>query len=277
VYTLVGNKPLTSIDKYLQSLSALFFECRGIARDVPITIDKIEVRLDFHIYDVINFDLLLGYPLEKIVGKNVSQGSLDEKLWEPASAIATSCLENPMVKPHPKQNPLEKMMHGCSFRSFESILFEVAKSATPEQYDFEEILHLCENERSSSPSTEFEPLPAGSEYIVLDHDRDPTMISHDESLEMENPWAMEFCEAPTVESKGKDSIDEHGSFILEIPQEPCSFNASPMSGTLCAPSNHEHYNHLKDLSCKIFMRLVVDAFVYHKHCKFRGCIVALTL
>ena len=53
------------------------------------------------------------------------------------------------------------------------------------------------------------------------------MISHDESLEMENIWAIEFYEALTLESERKDSIDEHGSFILEIQQEPCKFNASP--------------------------------------------------
>jgi hypothetical protein len=69
VNILVGNKPLTLIDKYLRSPSGLFFECWGIARDVPITIEKIEVRLDFHIYYVINFDLLLGYPLESSSGK----------------------------------------------------------------------------------------------------------------------------------------------------------------------------------------------------------------
>jgi hypothetical protein len=58
---------------------------------VPITIDKIEVRLDFRIYDVIDFDLLLG-GLEKLL--DASQGSLDKKLREPTSAIATCCLEN---------------------------------------------------------------------------------------------------------------------------------------------------------------------------------------
>jgi hypothetical protein len=67
---------------------------------------------------------------------------------------------------------------------------------------------------------------------------------------MENPWAMEFCEAPTLESEGKDSIDGHGSFILEIPQEPCSFNASSELDTLGAPSKHEDCNHLKVLPCK---------------------------
>ena len=66
VDTLVGNKPLTPTDKYFKSLSILFFECWGIARDVPITIDNIEVHLDFYIYDILDFDLLLGYLLEKL-------------------------------------------------------------------------------------------------------------------------------------------------------------------------------------------------------------------
>ena len=37
----------------------------GIARDVPFSIDKLEVHLDFYIYDILDFDLLLGLPLEK--------------------------------------------------------------------------------------------------------------------------------------------------------------------------------------------------------------------
>ena len=85
----------------------------------------------------------------------------------------------------------------------------------------------------------FEPLPSGPEYIVLDPDRYTNMTLHDASLEMENQWAMEFYEAPTLEYKEKDSLDEHGSFILEIPQEPCSFSASPESGMLSASRTHE--------------------------------------
>ena len=105
--TLVGNKPLTPTDKYFISPSGLFFECQGIARDVPIIIDKIEVRLDFYIYDILDFDLLLGYPLEKLLA---SHGSLDEKLREAGSATTTSCSENPLGKPLPMQNPLETII-----------------------------------------------------------------------------------------------------------------------------------------------------------------------
>jgi hypothetical protein len=93
---------------------------------------------------------------------------------------------------------------------------------------------------------------------------------------MENSWAIEI-ESPTLESKGKDSIDEHGSFILDMPHEPCLHHASPESSMLSAVSTHEDYNRLMVLSCKKFKGLVVDAYVYRKHCRFHVCSVALTL
>ena len=89
-----------------------------------------------------------------------------------------------------------------------------------EEYDSEDSLHFCEEERSSSPLIEFEPLSDGQESDVLDLDRDTTMIFHDEPLEMENQWAKESCEAPTLESKEKDFTNEHGIFTFDIPRKP---------------------------------------------------------
>ena len=166
-------------------------------------------------------------------------------------------------------------MHTSPFISSEPILLGVLESS--EEYDLEDSLHSHEDERSSSSLTEFEPLPDGLESVVLDLDRDTTMIFHDESLEMENQWAKKSCEAPTLESNEKDSSNEHENFTFDIPYRPCSFNATPESGMLSAPCTHEDYNQLKVLFCKIFRRLVVDAYVYRKHCRFRGCTVTLTL
>ncbi|MDD0148526.1 hypothetical protein PSY31_22835, partial [Shigella flexneri] len=64
---------------------------------MPIIIDKIEVHLDFHIYDIMDFDLLLGFPLDELLDK--SQGSLDVKLREAASATSISCHEHSMIEP----------------------------------------------------------------------------------------------------------------------------------------------------------------------------------
>ena len=97
------------------------------------------------------------------------------------------------------------------------------------------------------------------------------------NLVMEKSWAKEFCEAPTLESEEKDTTNKHGSFTFDIPCKPCSFNATLESGMLSASCTHEDYNHLMVLFCKTFRRLVVDPFVYHKHCRFRGYTVALIL
>ncbi|CAN6372693.1 unnamed protein product [Urochloa humidicola] len=211
-------------------------------------IDKVEVSLDFHIFDVLNLDLLLGCPLEKLLDN--SQGSLDEKLREAAFTTAVSYLENPVVKPLPKLNLIERMMYISLFVSSDPVLSEVAFFA-PEEYKLEETILRCEDERSSSPLTEFELLPPSPHCVVLDHDRESTFSFRDKSLNMENPWAMEDCEVPTLGSKE--------------------------STMLHAPSMHEDYNHLMVLFYKRFRRLVVDAYVYHKHCKFCGCSMEVTL
>ena len=144
-------------------------------------------------------------------------------LRENASATATPCLENLLAKPLPEQNQLEEMMHTSPFVSFEPVVLEVAKSS--EECNSKDTHHFCEDERSSLSSTEFEPPSSGPEYVVLDHDRDTTLIFHGASFEMKNQRAMEY-EAPTLESEEKDSTHEHGSFSFEIPQEPCSFNTT---------------------------------------------------
>jgi hypothetical protein len=145
-YTLLGNVPLRPSDKLLRSCpSGHTLKFRGVTSVMLLTIDKIKVNLNFHIFDILDFDLLLGYPLQKLL--DASQGSLDEKLRETTSATATSCLENPTVKPLPKKNPLERMMHVSPFILFEPLLFEVIESTTPKEYDSKETLHHCEDER----------------------------------------------------------------------------------------------------------------------------------
>jgi hypothetical protein len=87
----------------------------------------------------------------------------------------------------------------------------------------------------------------------------------------------ETYKAPTLGSEEKDFIDKHGSFTLELPQEPCLHHVSSQSATLSAQSTHQDYDRLMVISCKKFRRTVVYAYVYHKHYRFCVCIVALTL
>ena len=110
---------------------------------MPLIVDKIEVNLDFHIFDILDFDLLLGFPLEKLLA---SQGSLDETLRKTASTTTTPCLENSIAKHFPEPNPLKEMMHESPFIPSEPILSEVAKSVACEKHDLKVTLHFCEEE-----------------------------------------------------------------------------------------------------------------------------------
>jgi hypothetical protein len=125
------------------------------------------------------------------------------------------------VTPLPKQNPFEEMMHVSPFVSCEPVLAELVEFSTSQEYDLEDPLHLCEDKRSSSPLINFEPLPTGPYHVVFDLGRDSTFSFHEASIEIENSWAMEIYKAPTLGSEGKDLIDKHDSFTLDLPQIPC--------------------------------------------------------
>ena len=62
-----------------------------------LLVDRIMVNLDFYIFDVLDLDLLLGFPVEKLL--DASRGSLDEELWEATSATTPLFSESSMAKP----------------------------------------------------------------------------------------------------------------------------------------------------------------------------------
>ena len=74
---------------------------------MPVKIDKIEIKLDFHIYPILDFELLIGYPLEMILHEKSSQGSLKHKSGETA---LNSFPKNPTVEHHLNHDPFEEMM-----------------------------------------------------------------------------------------------------------------------------------------------------------------------
>ena len=91
---------------------------------------------------------------------------------------------------------------------------------------------------------------------------------------------MDIPVAPTLESKRKDSTYEHESFIFETPFDSCSCCSLLESlefVLLKTTCSYEYPNHFLVLLSKLFRRMVVVAFVYHKYCKSYSCTVALTL
>ena len=139
-----------------------------------IPIEKIEVHLDFHIFFILDFDLLIAYPFEKLFLEKPSHGSLNEKLGKTAFTTPISHPESPMAKHHLNHDRFEEVKLISPFVS--------PKLAS----------HPYETEHPSPPSLEPKPCPFGHQNIVLDNGRDSTLILHDISPEKETPmpWTI---------------------------------------------------------------------------------------
>ena len=142
--------------------------------------------------------------------------------------------------PYPK-SPMEKQHPNHD-------LFEKVKFISPF------VSHSCEMEHPA-PSLELKQRPFGQP----------------------NSYATDISKTPTLETEENDSTIEHESFSSETPHVSCSRLESPEFIVLSAACCYEEDNHPSLLVSKLFRRMAVDVFVYHKHCKFHSSTVVLTL
>ena len=158
-------------------------------------------------------------------------------LGKNAFATPNPCLETPMEELHVDLD----------------LLISLFISSNP-------ISHLYETEQPPSPSSKFKPCPSGPMF-------------HFESLEKENFCAMDLPR--TLESMTEKSTNKHETF--EFPQDSCPNKDSPKFISPRATCSHQDSNHLLNFPSKMYRRVVVDAFVYRKHSRFRGSTMALAL
>ena len=78
---------------------------------------------------------------------------------------------------------------------------------------------------------------------------------------------IDIHEESTLELEKEHNINEYGSYFINTASNPCSYDKSPESIGLSNITRHEIINPLELLVHKIFERVVVDAFVYHKYCR----------
>ena len=135
----------------------------------------------------------------------------------------------------------------------------------------------CEMECPLSPSLEPKPCPSGHQNIDLNNGRDSTLPLQDISPKNKNCCAMDNLRALTLELEKNNSTNKHEGFSFETSRISCSLLESLELITLSATRFCEDHNHLLVLVYKLFRRMVVDAYVYHKYCKSCGCIVILSL
>ena len=66
-HTIPRNMQLTPTTKLLKSLSGKILPSEGIFHLIPIKVDETKVYLSFYVFDIWEFDLLIGHPIERLL------------------------------------------------------------------------------------------------------------------------------------------------------------------------------------------------------------------
>ena len=78
---------------------------------------------------------------------------------------------------------------------------------------------------------------------------------------------IDIHEETPLELEKEDNINKHGSYFMNTSSNPCSHEKSPKSIGLSNIAAQEDFNPLILSVPKIFERVVVYAYVYHKYYK----------
>ena len=130
-YTLTHLKnSLVPTEKTLWNAPGSILEGVGIVHDVLVRHDDFEVALDFHIFDVYDFDILIGHSVEKLFLEAPLLGTIDFKLGRETFSLPISRVKNSPAELLPQPEPVEEVMAIFPFEPSESSLEQDARCWT---------------------------------------------------------------------------------------------------------------------------------------------------
>ena len=78
--------------------------------DVPVWHMKTEIALDFHVFEVQDFDILIGHPVEKFFLDVSALGKLEVSLGRRSYTWPIGQTKNSLAEPTPQEEPSEEVL-----------------------------------------------------------------------------------------------------------------------------------------------------------------------
>ena len=124
------DEPLVQTDKTFQTSSGEIQEAYGTLQNGSIRHEDVEVILDFHIFDVQDFDLLVGQPIMKFLANASTQNKLEVHLGKETISVQIAKSTNSMTKPSLDSEPIEEVKGILLVDSPESLLEKDAENSS---------------------------------------------------------------------------------------------------------------------------------------------------
>jgi hypothetical protein len=180
VFYLLGNVPFVQTDKSFRASSGEILKGSGILQNVSVRHEDIDVILDFHVFDVRDFDLLIRHPIEKLLMDAPTQGKIDVRLGKETISVQIIRATNSRAEPTLNSEPIEEVKGILPIDSPESLLEKDAEKFIEEEDDSAEHIDPCR------PPIELKPLPTGLCYAFLHGNTESPVIISDKLSEEES-------------------------------------------------------------------------------------------
>jgi hypothetical protein len=172
----LGEEPRALIVKSFRIAPQSSLKGLGILHNITLHHGNVEMALDFHVFDIADFDILIGNPLEKLFLDPPKIEDLDIKLGRDTFTIPITRAKNSMAESLPYPNLSKEVMSVLPFDSPKSSLEKDAKLFIEEEGYFGETIDLPQEEAPTRPTVELKPLPAGLRYAFLNGDKETPII-----------------------------------------------------------------------------------------------------
>jgi hypothetical protein len=194
-HQFIKNKPLSPTTKLLKCSSGQIIQSSGILYVLPVSVYDILIHLSFHICDIKEFDLLIGYPLEKLL-KEGHTGKLDVCLGKTIKVpLNFSHLIHTKTEPSPEPDPMEEVNEASLEHFVESNHENIAEFfIEKEEENPTESEPLDETEEPSRPPIELKPLPPSLRYAFLHNDSESPVIINDQVTQEETQRMITILE-----------------------------------------------------------------------------------
>jgi hypothetical protein len=187
-HDLLKDMLLAPTTKLLKSLSGHIVPSLRILCALPILVNGTKVQLNFYIFDVIEFDLLIEQPIERHIHEE-KKGKLNIKLgknFELSMPITHSL--NVKIEPIPELDPVEEVKVASLDGLIEPNFKDDAQFFIDEEEDegLVESKPLDELLEPPKPSIELKLLPSDLRYAFLNNDQDSLVIISDKLSQKES-------------------------------------------------------------------------------------------
>src|SRR6185312_11821382 len=149
----------------------------------------VKIRLNFHIFEDLNFDFLIGHPLKTLFLNVPKDGYLNIKLGKDTFHIPVDRALTCSVEDLPIPEPIEEIMATSTFEfvdlGLEEDIEEMPEEVSDAEEESGETSELLATEKPSRPPIELKPLPSGLRYAFLNCDVESPVIISDKLSEEE--------------------------------------------------------------------------------------------